>query len=119
MIVDDEAAFTRAAKLAFEGKENYEVCVENDPRTALVTARKFQPDIIVLDVVMPELDGGEVHRQFLTDPVLKDIPVIFLTAIVQQKEVAERNGMIGGSFYIAKPVDAGELINAIDEHIHS
>ena len=119
LIVDDEAAFTRAVKLAFEGKENYEVCVENDPRKAIATARKFRPDIIILDVVMPELDGGEVHRQLKADPSLMHTPILFLTAIVQQKEVNEHKGVIGGSFYIAKPVSTDGLINAIDEHIRS
>ena len=118
LIIDDEAAFTNVVKLTLEAKEKYEVCVENDSRQAIATARKFWPDIIVLDVVMPELDGGEVHTQFRTDPVLKRIPIIFLTAIVRQKEVDERKGMIGGSFYLAKPVSADGLISAIEQHIH-
>jgi CheY-like chemotaxis protein len=117
LIIDDEPAFTNIVKLTLEGKENYEVCVENDPRQAIATARKFWPDLIILDVVMPELDGGEVHLQLMADPILKRIPVIFLTAIVRQKEVDEHKGMIGGSFYIAKPVSADGLVSAIEEHI--
>ena len=117
LIIDDEAAFTNIVKLTLEGRENYDVCVENSSRNAIATARKFWPDIIILDVVMPELDGGEVYTQFMADPILKRIPIIFLTAIVRQKEVDENNGMIGGSFYIAKPVSADGLITAIDEHI--
>ena len=117
LIIDDEAAFTNVVKLTLEGKENYEVCVENDPRQAIATARKFWPDIIVLDVVMPNLDGGEVHTQLMADPILKVIPIIFLTAIVRQKEVDEHKGMIGGSFYIAKPVSADGLVSALEEHI--
>jgi len=119
LIIDDEAAFTNIVKLTLEGKEDYEVCVENDSRQAIATARKFWPDIVILDVVMPELDGGEVHTQFLADPILKRIPIIFLTAIVRQKEVDERQGMIGGSFYIAKPVSADGLVSAIEEHIRT
>ncbi len=117
LIIDDEVAFTNIVKLTLEGKEGYEVCVENDSRQAIATARKFWPDIIILDVVMPELDGGEVHTQFMADPILKRIPIIFLTAIVRQKEVDEHKGMIGGSFYIAKPVSADGLMSAIDAHI--
>jgi CheY-like chemotaxis protein len=116
LIIDDEAAFTNIVKLTLEGAGIYEVCVENDSRQAISTARKFWPDIIILDVVMPELDGGEVYTQFMADPVLKRIPIIFLTAIVRQKEVDEHQGMIGGSFYIAKPVSADGLISAIVEH---
>jgi CheY-like chemotaxis protein len=116
LIIDDEVAFTNIVKLTLEGKGNLEVCVENNSRQAIATARKFWPDIIILDVVMPELDGGEVHTQLMADPILKCIPVIFLTAIVGQKEVDENKGMIGGSFYIAKPVSADGLIGAIEKH---
>jgi len=116
LIIDDEAAFTNVVKLTLEGAGIYDVRVENDSRQAISSARKFWPDIIVLDVVMPELDGGEVYMQFMADPVLKSIPIIFLTAIVRQKEVDEHKGMIGGSFYIAKPVSADGLISAIEEH---
>ena len=119
LIIDDELAFTNIVKLTLEGKETYEVCVENNPRQAIATARKFWPDIIILDVVMPELDGGEVHTQLMADPILKVIPIIFLTAIVRQKEVDEHKGMIGGSFYLAKPVSADGLISAIEEHVRS
>jgi DNA-binding response OmpR family regulator len=119
LIIDDEAAFTNIVKLTLEGRENYEVCVENKSRQAIATARKFWPDIIILDVVMPDLDGGEVFTQIMADPVLKRIPIIFLTAIVRQNEIDEHDGMIGGSFYIAKPVSADGLIAAIDDHIRS
>jgi CheY-like chemotaxis protein len=117
LIIDDEVAFTNIVKLTLEAKGTYEVCVENDSRQAIAATRKFWPDIIILDVVMPELDGGEVHTQFMDDPVLKHIPIIFLTAIVRQKEIDEREGMIGGSFYLAKPVSADGLISAIEEHV--
>lgn len=117
LIIDDEAAFTNVVKLTLEGKEGFEVCVENNPRQAIATARKFWPDIIILDVVMPELDGGEVHSQFKADPILKHIPIIFLTAIVRQKEVDEHKGVIGGAFYIAKPVNADGLVSAIEKQL--
>lgn len=119
LIIDDEVAFTNIVKLTLEGKGGYDVCVENDSRQAITTARRFWPDVIVLDVVMPELDGGEVRTQFLADPILKHIPLIFLTAIVRQKEVDEHSGVIGGSFYLAKPVSADGLISAIEEHTRS
>ena len=119
LVIDDEAPFTNIVKLTLEGKNNYEVCVENDPLMAIDTARKFWPDIIILDVVMPKLDGGEVHSRLMADPILKHIPIIFLTAIVRKKEVDEHQGIIGGSFYIAKPVSADGLASAIEERIRS
>jgi CheY-like chemotaxis protein len=116
LIIDDEVAFTNIVKLTLEGKGSYEVHIENDPRQAIASARKFWPDLIILDIVMPELDGGEVHTQFKADPILRHIPIIFLTAIVRQKEVDEHAGVIGGSFYLAKPVSADDLVQAIEQH---
>ena len=117
LIVDDEVMFTNAIKLAFGRKKDYEICVENDPSMAVAAARKFEPNVIILDVIMPEMDGGEVHSQLMADPKLRHIPIIFLTAIVRQKEVEEHNGVIGGSFFIAKPVDADGLCNAIEKFV--
>ena len=119
LIIDDEVAFTNIFKLTLELNDNYEVCIENDPRAAIVTARKFDPDIVLLDVVMPKPDGSELYMQFKADPSLRHIPIIFVTAIVRRKLVEEHNGKIGGRFYIAKPVSADGLIDAIEEHIRS
>ncbi len=117
LMIDDEVAFTKVVKLTLELTGHYEVCAETDSRQAIATARQFWPDIIILDVVMPGLDGGEVLMQLRADPVLRNIPIIFLTAIVRQKEVDEHDGLIGGSFYLAKPVSADDLIAAIEQHV--
>jgi CheY-like chemotaxis protein len=117
LIIDDDREFTNLLNSALELHGDYEVCVENNPRQAVAAARKFVPDIIILDVVMPEASGGEVHAQFKADSVLKDIPIIFLTSIVEQKEVDKRGGVIGGLYYVAKPVSAGKLLRVIAEHL--
>ena len=119
LIIDDEMAFTAIAKLTLELNDKYEVCIENDPRTAIATARRFGPDIILLDVIMPKPDGSVLYMQFKSDPSLRHIPIIFVTAIVRRKLVEEHNGKIGGRFYIAKPVSADGLIKAIEEHVRS
>lgn len=118
LIIDDGVAFTNIVKLTLELKGDYAVCAENNPLSAIATARAYMPDIILLDVIMPEMHGGEVQRQFKADPVLKDIPIIFLTATVCQKEVEEHHGKIGGLIYVAKPVSADGLVKAIEEHLH-
>ena|ERR1039458_9470089 len=119
LIIDDEVGFTNIVKLTLEGKDRYEVCVENNPRRAVATALKFTPDIVLLDVIMPEMGGEELYINFMEDPILQRIPIMFLTAIVGQRDIDKHRGWIGGSFYIAKPVSADGLITAIEEHTRS
>src|SRR5215207_7010241 len=85
-VVDDESGFTRLLKLTLEKSGRYVVREENDGTKAWLAAREFKPDIIFLDIVMPKVDGGEVARQIRTDPALEHVPIIFLTAIVSEKE---------------------------------
>jgi len=117
LIIDDERDFTRLLVSVLELHEEYEVCVQNNSRLALATAQSFAPDIVILDVVMPEFDGGQVHALFKEDAALKNVPIIFLTSIVQENEVERHQGVIGGSYYVAKPVSASRLISVIAEHL--
>ena len=95
----------------------YEVLELNDPALAVAVARQFSPDIILLDIIMPELDGGDVLSQLRADPALQNVPVIFVTATVRQSEVKSHNGLIGGEFFVAKPVSAEVLIRTIEEQL--
>ena len=112
--MDDEAGFTRLLKLTLEGTKRYIVKEENDGSQALSTARQFHPDLILLDIVMPKMDGGDVARQITSDPMLKDVKIIFLTAIVSQKEAGAAGG-IGGFPFMAKPVSLAALREMIEK----
>ncbi len=115
LIVDDEAGFTRLLKLTLEGTKRFIVKEENDGSHALHTARQFRPDLILLDIVMPKMDGGDVARQIAADPILKQVKIIFLTAIVSQKEAGAGGiGGIGGLPFMAKPVSLAALTSMID-----
>jgi two-component system sensor histidine kinase/response regulator len=76
--------------------------------------RQFQPDLVILDVMMPELDGGRLAAQMKDDPVLAETPVIFLTGSVRKEEVEDKQGIIGGMPFLAKPVQLDELLDWID-----
>ena len=117
LIIDDEPGFTKVVKLTLEASGAYDVQQLNDPAKAVAVARQFSPDIILLDVVMPEYDGGDVASQLRADPALRNIPVLFVTATVRKSEVKANNGLIGGEFFIAKPVSIDDLIRTIEEHI--
>ncbi len=74
LIVDDEAELPKLIKVAVS---RYDICNETDSRRALATARSFQPDLILLDVMMPHLDGGDVAAQIRSDPLLESVPIVF------------------------------------------
>lgn len=114
LVVDDEIIITRTLKKFLDGTGAYEVRVENDPTRALRVAREFKPDLLLLDIQMPELEGGELASLFQEDAELKKTPIIFLTALVQEREVRKSGGMIGGFPFIAKPLQAKTVIDTIE-----
>jgi len=116
LIIDDEPGFTNIVRLTLEATHNYKVFAENDPRKALQTAHRVAPDIILLDMIMPCMDGGDVRLQLSADPVLKHVPVVFVTGIIKKSEVDEHAGIIGGECYISKPVSVDGLIRVIEQH---
>jgi CheY-like chemotaxis protein len=117
LIVDDEPGVTRSLKTTLEAAGDYEVLGENNAANALNAARLFQPDIILLDVIMPSMDGGDVAAQLRADPLLRDIPVIFLTALVSNEETHGHEMLKGAQTFLAKPADLGELKRTLEEHI--
>jgi CheY-like chemotaxis protein len=117
LIIDDESVFTKVVKLTLEKTNDYEVREENSPAASVATARAFQPDVIVLDVVMPQIDGGQVFAQLQADDGLKHVPVIFLTATMDRESVKARRGLINGQPVLAKPVNLKELTRAIDQAV--
>ncbi len=119
MVVDDEVGFTKLLKMNLEKSGRYEVYAENSGAQALTSARAWQPDLILLDVVMPDVDGGEVLAQLEADDQLKDIPVIFLTATMSRKGIKARGGSIGGQDFVAKPVDFKKLARQIDDTLNA
>lgn len=114
LLVDDEQSFTKVTQLTLTA---YDIQVENDSARALETARSFKPDLILLDVMMPNFDGGDVAAQMRADPELKDVPIVFLTALVTEKESARRPVM-GGYPFIAKPVTPERLAENIEKYVH-
>ena len=113
LLVDDEESFTRVTQMTLT---DYDIRVENDSARALQSARDFKPDLVLLDIMMPNLDGGDVAAQLRADAALKDVPIVFLTALVTQKENARRPVM-GGYPFIAKPVTPDRLAETIRKHL--
>jgi CheY-like chemotaxis protein len=117
LIVDDEESFTRLLKLNLEAGGSYRVRTENRASQALPAAREFRPDLVLLDIMMPEMDGGDVAAVLKADPDLKNVPIVFLTAAVKKDEVKARGGEVGGHPYLAKPVDVETVIACLRHHL--
>jgi two-component system, OmpR family, response regulator len=116
LIIDNNRDFTHSAKLALEGTGRYFVCEENDASKAHQTAQNLKPDLILLDIAMPETDGGEVAARIQSDPSLRRTPIIFLTALVTQAET-ESGLRIQGHPFLAKPITFPKLIRGIEENL--
>jgi len=116
MIVDDDSESTHLVKILLEKTGNYLVLEENNAAQAHQSARDFRPDVILLDIMMPERDGGEVEAEIEADAELRRTPIIFLTALVTEPE-AKAGLRIDGRRSVAKPINIPELINHIEESL--
>ena len=107
-IIDDESDLTDLLRYQLK-REGFKVEAKNDPFAALSAARDFGPDLIVLDVMMPDLDGYQLLRMFRSDNLLSETPVVMLTA---RAGVEDRiKGLESGADdYLGKPFDAKELV---------
>ena len=119
LVVDDETSITRLLKLNLEQTGDYEVATENASRAALAAAERFQPNLILLDVMMPGLDGGNLASALQANSRLKGVPIVFLTAAVTREEVRERRGLVGGLPFLAKPVNLQEVLACLQHHLGS
>ncbi|MEE9605134.1 MAG: response regulator [Candidatus Scalindua sp.] len=90
---------------------------KNSGALAYASAQQFQPDLIMLDVAMPDVDGGEVAARILDDENLKNIPIVFLTAILKKEEAESTGSNIAGRTFLAKPVKLDDLITCIENKL--
>ena len=117
LLVDDEVVFTRVLKSYLDRDGRYEVRVENSGKQGVITAKVFHPELILLDVIMPDLDGHGVAEELAKDPSTKRIPIVFLTAVVSREEALAREGVIAGRLFIAKPVSAKEVVACLERYL--
>ncbi len=116
LAVDDEDSFTFFVKLNLQTykERQFKVTTANSGTEGLKLAKVVRPDLILLDVMMPDMSGAEVAEELLLDARTKSIPIIFVTALVQKDEVDKEAGQMGGREFIAKPVSKDELISRIE-----
>ncbi|MFW5701646.1 MAG: response regulator, partial [Bacteroidota bacterium] len=115
LIADDVVNNVKVLRATLE-KRGYDISVAYDGISALESARELKPDIILLDVMMPGLDGYEVCEQLKHDPATLDIPVIFLTVKNEINDVL-RGFELGSADYINKPFNPLELAARVKTHL--
>ena len=114
LIVDDEVALTTLLKANLESTGRFEAQTENRGAAAVRAAQRFKPDIVLLDIMMPDMEGTEVLNRMRQTASLREVPVIFLTATLMEGE----SGAGGENYtFLPKPIEADALIAAIDDLI--
>ena len=112
-MVDDDKNFTTLVKTYLERTGEFEVMTVNQGSEGVKAARKFLPDLILLDIMMPDKMGDFVADELKYSRDLKEIPVVFLTAVVTKEKIEESSGTIGGRVFLSKPVALEELKSCI------
>jgi len=113
LLVDDDKFISKLLRQTFE-LENFEVLTANNGKVALEKAIEFMPDIIILDIMMPEMDGWEVCEQLKLNPGTGAIPIVILTAKSQEKDI-EKGKSLGVAHYFSKPFDTTELVKTVNQ----
>jgi two-component system OmpR family response regulator len=118
LIVDDNPRFIQSVRQILQQFGYYVVCEEDDAASALQTARSFRPDLILLDLMMPQMDGAEVAAQIESDWALHTVPIVFVTGLVTPAE-ARSGQRIDGHRVLSKPVMSSDLLHVIEESLPS
>lgn len=113
LVVDDEVNITQILEFSI-GSEGYQVITASNGEEAIERARREQPDLIILDIMMPRIDGYEACRILKSNPLTKSIPVVLLTA--KGRDIDKRLGYeVGATDYFVKPFSPNKLIDRIHE----
>jgi len=113
LIIDDEEDICKFSKSTLEKTGKFEVMFSTTAIAGIGLAKAQAPDLILLDLLMPDMPGADVAEYLSDEPSTSKIPIVFLTALAQKNDVDRGLGKIGGCFFIAKPVSPQELVNRI------
>ncbi len=115
MVVEDDPTTIILLKFLLEEKK-YEVAVKKNGKEAVDSVKSEVPDLILMDVMMPEMDGIEATKIIKEDPDTSSIPIIILSALSQEMEVM-KGLQAGADAYMVKPFDLNNLLKQIEEKI--
>jgi len=119
LLVDDEEDYCYFMSRNLEATGEFSVIVAHEGQVGIDLARKERPDLILLDIILPGLSGTDVASALLSDPETRRIPIIFLTAVVTQRELGVKAVKeIGGNNFIAKTAQTEEVVEAVKKLLH-
>ena len=113
VLVDDETSLTRMLKLHLEDTGNYIVNEINDGRIAVGAIKEIKPDIVLLDLMMPDIHGEDIATELLSDPFTSNIKIIFLSA--KSLQINDDTKHLRSITLLKKPINIDSLLNAIDD----
>jgi len=112
LVIDDEPEITEIVE-TFLVESGYQVAVENSPSEAVEKARAFKPDVVLLDIMMPGVDGYDICQQLKADPQFAGVPIIFLTGKDRTDDMG-RSFRSGGDMFIKKPFSCERLLEIVN-----
>lgn len=113
LVVDDEPDVLKVLEKRLQN-EGYQVIKANNGKKALMLAEQEKPDLVILDIDMPDMDGGEVAARLKDGDKTRHIPVLFLSCLVTQKEEND-DSVVGDSVFMAKPYNPDKLISEVEK----
>src|SRR6266700_4746764 len=116
LIVDNSSQYARNARLLLDQSGKYVACSVAYPRRALETARSFKPDLVLVDLIMPQEDGIEVAAQLEADWALHGVPIVFFTSLITAEE-AKDGRRVYGHRILPKPASNSELLELIAQNL--
>ncbi len=117
LIIDDEENFCKLVKKNVEQTGEFEVYIATNGDDGIRFVREIKPDLILLDIVMPGMDGADVASLIRNDESIKDTPIVFLTAIIREEESSSQTSFTRGYSLLAKTATVRELIACIKENV--
>ena len=112
LVVDDDEAVLEFMRAKLGAR--YAITGTTDPQQVLGLARSAQPQLILCDIEMPGMDGGDLSAAFFAEDEVRDIPILFLTALVSPAELQAQHGQLGGRPAVSKEAPIDQLVARIE-----
>ncbi|MBW1753581.1 MAG: response regulator [Deltaproteobacteria bacterium] len=117
LVVEDELTSQQLIQFHLNNTGEYEVKILADGKQTLAAANAYSPDLILLDIIIPDTSGVDISRELASQANLKDIPVVFITGLVTEDEVASQDGIFYNRPCLAKPITKDKLLDCVRKNI--